>query len=110
MEFLNKVILRGIVGSIHRTPIESGAKHSFRFSIMTQHCLFNAAGESIVECMWMNVVGVESHKMNTADIKRGSKVEVKGRLRNITYADTEGNQRSSFDICPSEIRLLDDSQ
>lgn len=77
MEFLNRVQLRGVAGSL--STIEVGHRTQFTLDMVTEY-----AKRDICETTWHRVVGIiDPDTRQAQDIKRGDIVEVEGRIRQI---------------------------
>ena len=105
MEQLNKVELRGIVGNARVQNI--GDTSMIRFSVATDHAFKGRDGSLVVETTWHQVVAFKNDKMpDLSTIVRGTGVEVKGRLRNNRFTDSDGNERTVTEILASQISLV----
>ena len=86
MEQLNSVILRGIIGNARIQNI--GDTEMARFSVATDHAFKN-------------------DKMpDFSTLVKGAGVEVKGRLRNNRYTDSNGVERTMTEILASQVSVL----
>ena len=109
MEFLNKVHLRGIVGTSDVKDFQG--KKYIRYSIVTEYAYMNQNNEATVETFWINVIAYEGKNISGEDIlniKKGTKIEVIGRLKSTSYTDTEGNRRSVVGVVANEIHILNE--
>ena len=105
MEQLNKVELRGIVGNAKVQNI--GDTSMIRFSVATDHAFKGGDGNFVVETTWHQVVAFKNDQMpDLSTIVRGAGVEVKGRLRNNRFVDSNGNERTVTEILASQINLV----
>lgn len=105
MEQLNKVELKGIVGYV-RSHIVNG-RISVDFTLATEYCYRDKAGNSIIDVTWHRVCAFENDRCQHLDrITSGSNLHVLGRLRTRRYIDNEGNERQSVDIIASEVYIL----
>ena len=110
LEFLNKVHLRGIVGTSDVKEFQG--KKYIRCSVVTEYAYMNQNNEAIVETFWINVVAYEGKNVSREDIlniKKGTKIEVVGRLRSMSYTNPEGNRRSVVEVLANEIHIIDES-
>ena len=106
MEQMNRIELRGIVGSV-KTQIISGNKMS-RFSVATSRAYKDKEGNAVIETTWHNVVAWESDRIKDLDLLRaGSKVYVAGRLRSHQFTGSDGVERTSFEVSASKVNILD---
>lgn len=105
MEQLNQVIIRGIVGNARVQTI--GDTEMVRFSVATDHAYTSRGGEMVVETTWHQVTAFKNDRMpDFATIVRGVGIEVKGRLRNQRYVDSDGNDRTITDVLANEIAVI----
>ena len=95
MEQLNRIELRGAVGSV-RLQTFSEARVA-RFTLATNYAYKDKNGEAVIETSWHNVVA-----------SKGSKVYVQGRLRYQKYTGSDGVERLATDIVASRLVILDD--
>lgn len=106
MEQLNRIELRGNVGSIRIQTFEN--KHVANLTVATNYVYKGRDGEPVIETTWHNVTAWEGK--NIADftkIGRGDKVYVTGRLRNQRYTASDGTERFSYDIHAHKLQLLE---
>ena len=97
MEQLNSVILRGIIGNARIQNI--GDTEMARFSVATDHAYKNRSGEAVIETTWHQVTAFKNDKMpDLSSLVKGAGVEVKGRLRNNRYTDSNGVERTMTEI------------
>ena len=105
MEQLNSVTLRGIIGNARIQNI--GDTEMARFSVATDHAFKNRSGEAVIETTWHQVTAFKSDKMpDFSTLVRGAGVEVKGRLRNNRYTDSNGVERSVTEILASQVSVI----
>lgn len=110
MEHLNRVQLRGVIGSV--SVQEVSGKRVCRFTLATERAYKDATGEPRIDTTWHSVSVWEGNK-NTPDfdsITRGSKVEVFGRIRNNKVENADGTVRTYCDIQATQIKLIDEEQ
>jgi len=100
MECLNKVELRGFVGNVRSDVI--GDTILTRFSVATNHLCVGADGESMIETTWH---ACKSFDKEAAKIEKGDKVHLSGRIQNQRYVDSDGNNKSSFEILVNNLEI-----
>ena len=62
-----------------------------RFSVATDHAFKNRSGEAVIETTWHQVTAFKSDRMpDFSALVKGAGVEVKGRLRNNRFTDSNG--------------------
>ena len=105
MEQLNRVELRGTVGSIYIK--EFGNTRSVNFSVATNHCYKDREGCPVIETTWHRVIAWESQE--TADafkLEKGSPVHVIGRLRIQRYTGADGVERQAVEIVAQRVECI----
>ena len=109
MEQLNRIELRGVVGSV-RTQTYVDSKMA-RFSLATNYAYKDRDGTAVIDTSWHNVVAWEGRYIHDLDkITKGSKVQVQGRLRYQKYTGVDGVDRIGTDILASRLTILDDPE
>jgi len=102
MEHLNKVEIRGIIGSVYVK--EFGNAKVANFSVATESCYTTQDGGKVIEITWHRVVAWEGeHIQNLSELKKGSAVHVLGRLRMHRYTGADGAERSTYEVFASAI-------
>ena len=104
MEQINKVHLRGCIGSIKVQTV--GCSKVARFSVATNYAYKDAQGYCVIETTWSNVAAQNITCLDS--LKKGDAVEVIGRLKNQRYTDSNGNEHSAYEIAASKLNLLDE--
>lgn len=104
---MNKVHLRGVVGS-SSTQILNGKKLC-RFSVATERAYRDPMGEARIDTTWHNVQAWEDGRRipDLGLIRKGTRVELRGRIRNSRYEGQDGVNRFYSDIQVSELKILD---
>lgn len=107
MEMLNRVQLRGIVGSVSITDVQD--VKNVRLSVCTNYCIKDKNGNAIIETTWHHVTAWTGNSATNAaaDLKKGDKVEIEGRLRQKRYVNAEGEDRTFTEILAQKVTLLD---
>lgn len=110
MEQLNKVELRGIVGSC-RTQEYEDYIHAY-FSVATNYVYKDKSGIPIVETTWHSVLASEKKDapiFDLAHIKMGDKVHILGRIQAQRYVDRDGHEHTIHRIKANHIsKVVDD--
>lgn len=99
MEQLNKVELKGIVGSVYVKTF--GNSKVTNFSLATNFVYTQSNGTPVIETTWHRVVS-----WDCPEIEKGARVYVLGRLRSTRYTDIEGISHTSFEVIANEVTLL----
>lgn len=108
MEQLNRVELRGTVGTV-KTQNLAGSQMT-RFSLATSRAYKDKEGKAVIETTWHNVVVWGSDKIpDFGRLKVGSKVYITGRIQTHKYTDMDNVERTAYDIVASRVVILDDS-
>ncbi len=106
MEFLNKIIIRGIVGRVQRTVIHD--KTAVDFSVVTQTIHKQNDGTQTCETTWFRITGWE-HLSGCEDLKeiqKTSVVEITGRVRPVKYTNAFGDDVISWEVIAQKVRHL----
>ena len=107
MEQLNRIELRGTVGSIKTQEI-SGANVA-NFTVATNLAYRDKDGCAIIETTWHNVTAWESKDIQNLDrIEKGSKVHLVGRIRNQRFCGSDGVERAIYEVVARTVELIDD--
>ena len=104
MEFLNRIELQGIVGSVKITPV--GDTKVARFSVCTETTYKGPEG-IVIDCCWFQITAWESETIICLDqLEKGKAVKVSGRVRVQRYTDSEGCDRQCWEVMAREIEIL----
>ena len=107
MEQINSVELLGIVGSVRLNTVAD--KEVINFSLATNYAYKSQDGESIIETTWHNVVAWERKEMpDFRQIKKGTVVHVLGRLKVHKYINSDGVEKTAFEVLASKLAIKDD--
>lgn len=105
MEFLNSVEITGVVGKVNTQNVSDHKVANL--SVVTEECFRDANGCAIIETTWFNVVAWQTDKMPDLDtIERGSRVNVKGRLRLKRYVNADGEPRTMSEVVANTVRVV----
>ncbi|MBQ7269023.1 MAG: single-stranded DNA-binding protein [Bacteroidales bacterium] len=109
MEQLNRVELRGNVGSV---KLQTGANnHGARITLATNSAYHDKDGAPVIDTQWHNIVAWESRNIrNLEKIQKGDKLYVAGRLRYQKYTGQDGVERVQTDILANKIVLLGEEE
>ena len=107
MEQLNRVELRGIVGSV-RIQTYDESKMA-RIGLATNFAYKDREGTAVIDTSWHNVIAWEGRGIQGLDkIGKGTKLHVLGRIRYQNYTGVDGIDRTGTDILASQIKIIDD--
>ena len=54
MEYINRMELQGVVGSVREIPV--GNMKVVRFSVCTEYAYKDKSGASVIDCAWHSVI------------------------------------------------------
>ena len=109
MEQLNRIELRGNVGSIKIQTY--GDKHVIRMTMATNYIYKGRDGEPVIETTWHNVTAWEGKNMPDFNlIGKGEKVHVFGRLRSQRYIGNDGVERTGYDVLANKVVIVDSDE
>ena len=109
MEQINKIELRGNVGSV-KVQVCKGQK-VVRLTVATNYVYKGGNGDPVIETTWHNVSAWEGKGMPNFDIiNKGCKIYVCGRMRSQKYNDADGNEKSVYEILAKRMILIDDPE
>lgn len=97
MEQLNRIELRGTVGSVYVKTF--GNEKVTNFSVATNYSYVSKDGTPVIETTWHRVVA-----WNCPEIGKGSRVHVLGRLRAVRYAGTNG---TTFEVLAHSVKVIE---
>ena len=104
MEFINKIELCGFVGNVTINTI--GGITMARFSLCVDNAYKDGTGNNIIEVTWFNCTAWQQGKIkDLSDLRKGSPVHIKGRVRVQQYTDSEGN-KSFWEVICKELEVL----
>lgn len=109
MEQLNRIELRGNVGSV--TLREISGKLMARITLATNYAYKDKTGAAVIDTTWHNIVAWQSRDIkNLEKIERGTKLHVIGRLRNQKYIGQDEQERTSTDVVASTLSIIEGSE
>ena len=104
MESLNRIELRGTVGSSLTSDINGS--RMCRFSVATNYAHRGRDNEPIIETTWHRVIAWEKDG-RLVEPQKGDSVEVTGRLRANRYTGADGFEYTSYEVIASEVKVLE---
>lgn len=109
MEQLNRIELRGVVGTA-KTQVLSGNKMC-RFSVATSRAYKDKDGIAVIDTTWHNVIAWDSERTKELSvIKAGSKIYVCGRLHTQKYTGQDGVERTSFEVVANKLNIIESDE
>lgn len=109
MEQLNKIELRGVVGSVRLQTFADS--RMARITLATNYAYKDRDGSAVIDTSWHNVVAWENKNNKDIDkIDKGTKLYVQGRIRYQKYTGNDGIERVVTDIVATRLVVLDDPE
>lgn len=107
MEYLNSIQIRGKVGAVRLSSV-SGKKVA-NFSVCTEYVSKDKEGNVICELTWHQVVCWQSKRcFELEELYKGQNVYVEGRLRQIRYTSSSGEEKIMYEILASRLETVKD--
>lgn len=107
MECINKVELRGTIGSVRTVTALEGTL--IRFSVATNYAYKDKDGMAVIETTWHNCY-VWSNKLNEGtsieDFAKGATVHLLGRIRQVRYTDVNNQTVNTWEVVASSTEIL----
>lgn len=109
MEQLNRIELRGIVGSVkvqnfNSTPVA-------HFTLATNIAYKDKDGSPVIETAWHSVTAWEGREIQCLEsIVKGTKLYVCGRLRYQRVTGNDGVDRTFTDVLAKKIAVINDDE
>ena len=104
MEFLNRIELKGLVGSVKVYPV--GDLKTVSFSVVTEYAYTDRESNPIVDCTWHSCVAWTDKCPDAEKLKRSDIVHVKGRLRVRRYIGEYGHEVTSYEVMVQELEII----
>ena len=102
MEYINKIELQGFVGTVKRITV--GESCNTRFSLCTQTMGQTSQGDTLIENTWFICSIWDASQANL--IEKGSVVHCIGRLKQNSYLDNSGIERTTYEVICSNLSVL----
>lgn len=105
MEQINKIELRGNVGSIRIQNVND--TKVARFTVATNYAMKKRDGTAVIETTWHFVTAWEGKNIADLDqIMKGSKVHLTGRMRSQKFNDIHGEEKYSYEVYAQKLDVL----
>ena len=105
MEYLNKVLLRGVVGNAKIQSVGNTAV--CRFSVATETSYQSRSGDLVVDVTWTSCsVWQRTGLPSLEEIQKGALIELEGRLRCVSYTNPEGEDRKFYEVLVNSFKIL----
>ena len=109
MEQLNKIELRGVVGSVRLQTYEDS--RMARINLATNYAYKDREGTAVIDTTWHNVVAWEGRNIQGLErINKGTKLYVCGRLRYQKYTGVDGIDRIATDVLANRLAIIEDPE
>ncbi len=106
-KMINKVELSGFAGINPEIRILPNGSKMLRFTLATSQSYKDREGKWVRDTTWHNIVMWNKMAESAgADVKKGSRVSIVGRLSNRSYTDKEGNKKSSTEIIAVSYEIV----
>ena len=105
MEQLNRVELRGTVGSVYVKDF--GNTRCVNFSVATNYCFKDREGCPVIETTWHRVIAWDSpDNADAFKLRRGDYVHIIGRIRMQRYTGVDGMERSTVEVVAGKVEAV----
>jgi|LSQX01.1.fsa_nt_gb single-strand DNA-binding protein len=109
MEQLNKVEIRGIIGSVRLQEV--GDTKVARFTVATNIAYKAKDGCGVIETTWHNVSAFEGGEIRDLELlTKGSRVHVTGRMRSQSFIGDDGVKRNIHEIFARTLSILSEDE
>ena len=109
MEQLNKIEIRGIIGSVYVKDFVNAKVANI--SVATNYGYTSRDGSAVIETTGHYVTAWEGKEIqNLEQLQKGSGIHVIGRLRNRKYVAADGTERIAYDIVASKVEIMERPQ
>ena len=116
----NQVHLSGIVGEARIEAASPalcqiiGETKVVHFSVAIEYRYIFSKSKTTMETFWLQCVAFKNKKMppgfadmpDLTTLHKGATVEVKGRLRNIKFTDSNGVESTQVEVLAQELKVL----
>ena len=106
MEQLNRVELRGTVGSVYVKDFQS--TKCANFSLATNYVFKTSQGEPVIETTWHRIIVWQEQCPNLEIIQKGAQLHVIGRIRRQRYVGADGEERETVEIVANRVEGITD--
>lgn len=104
MDFLNKIELRGVVGSVHAMKV--GDTEVVRFSVMTEYAYNDKSGAAVVDCTWFNCTAWADKTPSAVNMEKGDCVHLSGRVRMWKFTGSDGKEVNGWEVMVNDLKIL----
>lgn len=108
MEFLNRIELRGNIGSVRTNTY--GGRSVANFTVATGRAFKSSTGDGIIETTWHNVTAWQGRDIaDFSRLEKGQKVYVVGRLNTRKFTGDDGVERMAYDVIATRLEIIEES-
>ena len=104
IEFINRVELQGIIGSVRQYTI--GTQKGFQLTVATNRVYKDKDGNPVIETQWTSCTGWESENIDLSLLEKGREIHLIGRIRNQRYTGTDGVERTTMEVVVSSLEAV----
>lgn len=104
MEFINRIELVGVVGTIRKQTY--CGRVVANFSLVTEYSYKDKNECAVVETTWHNVVAWQNGEMPLDLIERGTHICVQGRIRCRRYTGDNGEAKTFYEVIANSVEIL----
>lgn len=108
MQQLNRIELRGTVGSIRRNTVQG--RLIAQLTVATNFAYKDTEGCSVLETTWHVVRAWEGKSISKEvleSLEKGDRVSLVGRIRNQRYVAQDGEERYTCEVVASAMSRID---
>jgi single-strand DNA-binding protein len=114
MEYINKVEIRGVIGSIRTQEFDNGEGNAVskvaHISVVTNFVYKGHNGNPVIETVWHSVeIWNRKGSMDIDSLQKGQTVHIIGRIRSRRYTPEDGEPRDIVEIVATKC-TVEDSQ
>ena len=107
MEQLNRIELRGNVGSVRLQTFDG--RQVANFSLATNFAYKNKDGVAVIDTTWHNITAWEGrNNQDLESIKSGDVLYVTGRVRTQKFTGSDGNEREVYEVIANRVQQVDE--
>ena len=108
MEQLNKIELRGVVGTVREKTV--GDRKVANFSLATSRAYTKRDGTPVMETEWHNVVAWEGGQITDLKmIEKGARLFVSGRMTYRKWTGNDGQEHYDSEVVAAKIETVNET-
>ena len=109
MDYINKIELKGRVGTVRSNVVNDSRVANF--SLITDFLYKTRDGNAVSESTWFNVVAWEGRDIiGLEKIEKGSIVHVSGRMRSNRFEGADGSEKHYYEVLATKLRIVDEAE